>query len=58
VGVPWRPVFGTDAPEGALPPDAASYEAGAAVPLPGRTVLVLTAPGTENGSRGGWVPGP
>jgi isoamylase len=57
VGGPWRPVFGTDAPEGALPPDAASYEAGAAVPLPGRTVLVLTAPGTETGSRGGWVPG-
>ena len=28
----------------------------AGVPLPGRTVLVLTAPGTETGNRGGWVP--
>jgi isoamylase len=55
VGGPWRAVFDTGAPEGVLPPDAASFAAGAAVPLPGRTVLVLTAPGTENGSRGGWV---
>jgi isoamylase len=57
VGGPWRPVFDTGAPGGVLPPDAASFAAGAAVPLPGRTVLVLTAPGTENGSRGGWVSG-
>jgi isoamylase len=27
------------------------------VPLPGRTVLVLTAAGTENGTRNGWVSG-
>ena len=54
IGGPWMPVFGTAAPDGALPPDGASAcAAGAAVPLPGRTVLVLTAPGTEHGSRGG-----
>ncbi len=36
---------------------APAIAAGTAVPLPGRTVLVLTAPGTETGNRGGWVPG-
>ncbi|MCJ2138147.1 glycogen debranching protein GlgX [Methylobacterium sp. J-026] len=57
VGGPWSPVFDTGTPTGAVPPDAPSYAAGAAVPLPGRTVLVLTAAGVGADARSGWVPG-
>ncbi|MEL6065019.1 glycogen debranching protein GlgX [Methylobacterium sp. DCY52] len=56
IGGPWRPVLDTGEPEGTPPPDAATYEAGAAVPLPGRTVLVLTGSGREAGGRAGWAP--
>ena len=58
IGGPWQPAFDTGEPEGALPPDAAPYAAGAAVPLPGRSVLVLTAPRAEAGRGAGSVSGP
>ncbi|MEE7462811.1 hypothetical protein MFUR16E_16875 [Methylobacterium fujisawaense] len=57
IGGPWTPAFDTGEPAGARTPGAPAIAAGTAVPLPGRTVLVLTAPGTETGNRGGWVPG-
>ena len=57
IGGPWMPVFDTGEPAGARAPGAPAIAAGGAVPLPGRTVLVLTAPGTETGDRGGWVQG-
>ncbi|MBP2494097.1 isoamylase [Methylobacterium sp. PvP062] len=57
IGGPWTPVFDTGEPAGARAPGAPAIAAGGAVPLPGRTVLVLTAPGTETGDRGGWVQG-
>ncbi|SDO18985.1 glycogen operon protein [Methylobacterium phyllostachyos] len=57
VGGPWWPVFDTGEPEGASPPDAPAYASGAAVPLAGRTVLVLTAAGAGAGIRAGWASG-
>ncbi|MDP4005802.1 glycogen debranching protein GlgX [Methylobacterium sp. NEAU K] len=57
IGGPWMPVFDTGEATGTVPPGAPSYEAGAAVPLPGRSVLVLTTAGVEAGARTGWVPG-
>jgi glycogen operon protein len=54
IGGPWHPVFDTGETEGTVPPGAPSYGPDAPVPLPGRTVLVLTAAGV--GARGGRVP--
>jgi len=54
IGGPWQPVFDTGAATGTVPPGAPSYGPDDAVPLPGRSVLVLTAAGAE--VRGGWVP--
>ena len=45
IGGAWRPVFDTGEATGAVRPDAATHRAGAIVPLPARSVLVLTATG-------------
>ena len=55
IGGPWQPVFDTGEPTGTVPPGAPSYGPDDTVPLPGRSVLVLTAAGV--GARSGWVPG-
>jgi isoamylase len=43
VGGPWRPVFDTALPTGAVPPGRPPFRAGAHVAMPARSILVLTA---------------
>ncbi len=52
IGGVWVPVFDTGEATGTARPGP-SYQAGAAVPLPGRSVLVLTAAGAEIGATTG-----
>ena len=54
IGGPWHPAFDTTEATGAVPPGTA-YGPDAAVPLPGRSVLVLTAAAAA-GTRNGRMP--
>ena len=45
VGGPWVPALDTTRPTGEPPADAPAYPAAGVVPLPGRSVMVLTASG-------------
>ena len=56
IGGPWQPAFDTGEAAGTVPPGAPSYGPDAPVPLPGRSVLVLTAAGVGAGVSSGWVP--
>ena len=53
VGGPWTPALDTTRPTGTPDPEAPVCPVGGAIPLPGRSVLVMTAPGTFQASAAG-----